>query len=72
MPRGRKTLTLEEQLEKITNEIENMEKSLNELKKTKIELEEQVKMNRLSELDKLIIESGKTYEEIKELLMNKE
>ena len=35
MARGRKTLSLDEQLEKITTEIENMENSLKEMKQTK-------------------------------------
>ena len=69
MARGRKpALTLEEQLAKITEEIENMESSLKELKKSKKDLEEQIKMNRLSELEKLISESGLSYDEVKELL----
>ena len=33
MARGRKALSLDEQLEKITTEIENMESSLKEMKK---------------------------------------
>ena len=38
------------------------------LQQRKKELEEQVKMNRLSELDELITTSGKSFEEVKELL----
>ena len=68
MARGKTTLTLEEQLEQITSEIESMETSIKELKGRKKELEEQVKMNRLSELDELITTSGKSFEEVKELL----
>lgn len=68
MARGKKNLTLEEQLEKISTEIENMENSLKELKKTKKELEAEIKMNRLSELDNLIASSGKSFEEVKALL----
>lgn len=68
MARGRKNLTLEEQLEKITTEIENMETSIEEMKQAKKELEEQIKINRLSELDEIITASGKTLEEVKELL----
>lgn len=72
MARGRKpALTLEEQLAKITEEIENMKSSLKELEKTKKDLEEQIKMNRLSELDELIEKSGLSYEEVREIL-NKE
>ena len=69
MARGRKNLTLDEQLAKITTEIETMENSLKSLKQTKLELEEQVRQNRLLELDKLITESGKSIEEIKDFLL---
>ena len=73
MARGRKpALTLDEQLEKITAEIEKMETSLKELKSAKKDLEEQIKMNRLAELDELITASGKSIDEIKELLSTEE
>ena len=68
MPRGKKNLTLDEQLEKITTEIENMEKSLKEMKKAKKDLEDQIKQARLSELDDIISEKGLSFEEVKELL----
>ena len=69
MARGRKpALSLDEQLEKITAEIENMESSLKEMKKAKKELEEQIKQARLSELDEIISEKGLSFEEVKELL----
>lgn len=69
MARGRKpTLTLEEQLEKITEEIDNKTCSLKELEKTKEEIEEQIKLNHLSEIDKLIKQSCLSYDEVKEML----
>ena len=68
MARGRKNLTLDEQLEKITTEIENMENSLRELKSTKKELEEQIHQARLSELDKLIQDKGLSFDDLKEIL----
>lgn len=68
MARGRKRLTLDEQLEKITNEINNMETSLSELKKAKQSLEEQIKMNRLSELDTMISGMGLSIDDVKEIL----
>ena len=69
MARGRKTaLTLDEQLEKITAEIDNMENSLKEMKKAKKDLEDQIKQARLAELDELISEKGLSFEEVKELL----
>ena len=67
MARGKK-LSLDEQLEKITTEIENMESSLKEMKKAKKDLENQIKQARLSELDDIISEKGLSFEEVKELL----
>lgn len=73
MARGRKAaLTLDEQLEKITTEIENMEGSLKEMKKAKKELEEQIRQNRLIELDELISSKGLTFEDIEKMLSSKE
>ena len=68
MARGRKSLSLDEQLEKITTEIENMESSLKEMKKAKKDLEDQIKQARLAELDDIISEKGLSFEEVKELL----
>ena len=67
MARGRK-LTLDEQLEKITIEIDNMESSLKELKKAKKDLEDQIKQERLAELDELITQKGLSFEEVKKML----
>ena len=68
MARGRKSLSLDEQLEKITAEIENMENSLKEMKKAKKELEDQIKQARLAELDEIIAEKGLSFEEVKKML----
>ena len=68
MARGRKSLSLDEQLEKITTEIDNMESSLKEMKKAKKDLEDQIKQARLAELDEIISEKGLSFEEVKELL----
>lgn len=68
MARGRKSLTLDEQLVKITTEIENMENSLKEMKKAKKDLEDQIKQARLVELDELISERGLSFEEVKKML----
>lgn len=70
MARGRKNLSLDEQLIKITTEIENMENSLKEMKKAKKDLEEQIKQARLIELDDIITEKGLSFDEVKELLTN--
>lgn len=72
MARGRKpALTLDEQLAKITEEIDGLKENLKKLEQTKKDLEEQIKMNRLSELDELISESGLSYDEVRELLNRK-
>ena len=68
MARGRKSLSLDEQLAKITTEIENMESSLKEMKKAKKDLEEQIKQARLTELDNIISEKGLSFEEVKKML----
>lgn len=68
MARGRKNLTLDEQLAKITTEIENMESSIKEMKQAKKDLEDQIKQARLVELDELITASGKSFDDVKELL----
>lgn len=68
MARGRKSLSLDEQLKKITTEIENMESSLKEMKKAKKDLEEQIKQARLAELDEIISEKGLSFEEVKKML----
>ena len=68
MARGKRNLSLDEQLAKITIEIENMENSLKEMKQAKKDLEEQIKLARLVELDELISSKGLTFEEVKEML----
>ena len=69
MARGRKpVLSLDEQLAKITSEIENMENSLKEMEKAKKDLEDQIKQARLAELDEIISEKGLSFEQVKELL----
>ena len=69
MARGRKKLSLDEQLTKITNEIDNMENSLKEMKHAKKDLEEQIKIERLSEIDELMIENNLTFDDLKALLI---
>jgi len=71
MARGRKkTLTPEEQLERIIAEIEETENKLKELKAEKKELDEQIKMNRVAELEEFISSRGLSIDEVKELLEN--
>ena len=68
MARGRKSLSLDEQLAKITTEIENMQLSLKEMKKAKKDLEDQIKQARLAELDEIISEKGLSFDEVKKML----
>ena len=69
MARGRKAaLSLDEQLAKITAEIDNMGLSLKEMKKAKKDLEDQIKQARLAELDDIISEKGLSFEEVKKML----
>lgn len=68
MARGKRNLTLDEQLDRITKEINAMEDSLIELKKARNDIEEQIHRNKLEEIDSLISENGLTIEQVKELL----
>lgn len=61
-------LTPEEELEKLTADIESAKENLKELEKQKKELEVQIKMDRLAAIDDLISASGKSLEEVKALL----
>ena len=72
MARGRKKLSLDEQLEQIIIEIQNTENSLHEMKQKKKELEEKIKQQQLNELNDLIVEKGLTFDEVKRMLENKE
>lgn len=68
MARGKRKLSLDEQLAKTIEDIENTEILLKDLKQTKKELEEQIKLNRLAELDEIISASGKTFDDVRVLL----
>lgn len=68
MPRGKKNLTLDEQLEKLNTEIEELENVLSKLKDKKEELETQIKQNKFLELDKIMVEKGITFDKLKQIL----
>lgn len=72
MARGRHVYTPEELLAKVTNDISTKEAEIKNLKEQKKRLESELREKRLLELDELIIQSGKTFEEIRELLLGKE
>lgn len=61
-------LTPEEQLNQIIADIEQTKETLKSLEKSKKALDEKIKMDRLAALDELIMQSGKSYDEVKELL----
>lgn len=69
MPRGRKSYTLDEQLERTVNEIKECESRLQMLQDKKKKLEETIENHSLSELRDIIAASGKTVNEVKEMLM---
>lgn len=68
MARMKKFLTPEEELERINSRIAENEEALKTLKAQRKVIEEKIKQDRLDELDRLITESGKSFDEIKELL----
>lgn len=69
MARQRRILSLEEELTKVVSDIEATEKLLQELKDSKKDIEEKIRVRNMEELDALIVRSGKSYDEIKALLM---
>lgn len=64
MARGKKTYTLEEKLQNVTNDIENTKQCLQKLETEKKELEIQIKQQRLEEIDKLMTQNGKTFDDV--------
>lgn len=69
MARGRKSYTLEEKLQNITNDIENTKLCLQKLEEKKKELEIQIKQQRLEEIDKLMVQNGKTFDDVMAFLV---
>lgn len=61
-------LTPEEELKQIVADIQQTRETLKSLEKSKKELEEKIKIDRLAALDELITQSGKSYDEVKALL----
>ncbi|HIZ06913.1 MAG TPA: flagellar export protein FliJ [Candidatus Eubacterium avistercoris] len=68
MPRGRKSYTLEEQLEITINSIAETEAALKELKQKKKALEAEIKQKNIAELYDMIQQSGKSLDEVKAML----
>lgn len=70
MARGKKTLTLEEMLEKVIKSIEDTENSLKSLKDQKTDLEKQIEEKELAELHALLKERNLTLQDVKDKLGN--
>ena len=62
-PRQRRTFTLEEKLEKVNEQIKNLEEE-------KAQLEKQIQKKRVEELNALLTESAMSFEDLKELIKN--
>ena len=69
MARQRRILSLEEELTKVVSDINTTEKTLQELKEIKKDIEEKIRVRNMEELDALIVKSGKSYEEVKAMLV---
>lgn len=67
MARTRK-LTTEERLVKVNEDIDRLTEELKSLKEEKIVLEEQLKMDKLERLYETIKYSGKSFDEVLELI----
>lgn len=68
MPRKKKEITLEEQLEKVVADIETTKTLLRNLRKTKKEIEEKTIINQLKKLYDKIISKGMSIEAVIEIL----
>lgn len=69
MARGRKSYTLEEKLQNVTNDIENTKQCLQKLETEKKELESQIRQQRLDEIDKLMTKNGKSFDDVMAFLV---
>ncbi len=69
MARGRKiALSLDEQLAKITEEIAATKNRIKELETEKKQLEDKIHQEQLSQINKLMIEKGMSFEDLKKVL----
>ena len=69
MPRGHKSYTLDEQLDKVIKDIENTENELKKMKQLKVDLEQRIRQSKLAELDQLMSSKGMSFEDLKEMLI---
>lgn len=70
MANRRKNLTISERLEYLESEISAKENELKTLRSQKKELLEQKKMEDMEELYRMISESGKTIEDVRNILLS--
>lgn len=63
-----KRLTPEERLEKVNADINRLTEELRLLREEKVNLEEQIKLNQLDQLYSTIKNSGKSFDEVLELI----
>lgn len=70
MAKMKKNLTLEEQLSMINTQIEKSEEQLKEYKRQKKELERAIKTEQLEQLYDIVTSSGKTIDEVKDIIEN--
>lgn len=69
MARGRKiALSLDEQLVKVTEEIAATKNHIKELEAEKKQLEDKIHQEQLSQINKLMIEKGMSFEDLKKVL----
>lgn len=69
MARGKKNYTLEEKLQNVTNDIANAKMCLQKLEEEKKNLVQQIKQQRLEEIDKLMTQNGKTFDDVMAFLV---
>ena len=70
MARGKRAFTLEEKYNKLLEEKKIVEDALVKLNAQQKELESQLRMQRLSKLEEMISKSGKSFEEIENMLIS--
>lgn len=75
MPRGRKkqeNISLEERLADVTAQIERTEDTLKDLRRQRKDIEKQLEEQKKEQLYKAVVDSGKTIEEVLEVLGRKD
>ena len=71
MARGKKSYTLEEQLQMTNDDISKYEDAIKTLKVKRKELEKAVEQEKLAQLYEIVQASGKTLDDVREMLIEK-